>query len=240
MLLCIFLWYSLTVALRLLNFVKLINFPDWGYKNFFSFFKRMCWNSVPSRKWLRVVFWNQLSFLGVHHLNTTTPHQHFGVKVIHKSKVKVITTDGQSARLSWYQATIWEPQRIFLSLRRILLSDICGFSSMGALSDERVCLQSTRTSAIGLCQRYHSGIQVQQNSRSYVTVSFETVFPFCRYWRLVGLWWRYSNPPPRICLRIPHRNLLKYGTRGAFQLFICSQIHSPSTQLNVWVMPTAR
>jgi hypothetical protein len=31
-----------------------------------------------------------------------------------------LTTNGQSARLAWYQATIWDPQQIFLSLQRKL------------------------------------------------------------------------------------------------------------------------
>jgi hypothetical protein len=38
-----------------------------------------------------------------------------------------LTIDGQSASLSWYQATIWDPRPIFLSLPLILSSDTWGF-----------------------------------------------------------------------------------------------------------------
>jgi hypothetical protein len=50
-----------------------------------------------------------------------------------------LTTDGQSASLSWYQASICQLRRIsFLFLGNYL--DICGFSILCAHSDERVCL----------------------------------------------------------------------------------------------------
>jgi hypothetical protein len=77
------------------------------------------------------------------------------------------------------------------------------------------------TIAPGPCQSSHSWVEVPQNSRPYLTVSFDTLptwwarslylyppgtgwpsytpgigFPFCRLLRLAGLRWRYSNPPP--------------------------------------------
>jgi hypothetical protein len=76
------------------------------------------------------------------------------------------------------------------------------------------------TIASGPCQSSHSWVEVPQNSRLYFTVSFETpptwrasfsyLYPPGTGWpsytpghwvpfrllRLIGLRWRYSNPPP--------------------------------------------
>jgi hypothetical protein len=40
---------------------------------------------------------------------------------------KVLTVDGQSVSLSWYQANIWDPRTIFLLLPWKLFSEIRGF-----------------------------------------------------------------------------------------------------------------
>jgi hypothetical protein len=45
-----------------------------------------------------------------------------------------LTTDGQSASLSWYQTSNWDPRPIFLSCSQKLSSDICGYFSMERLS----------------------------------------------------------------------------------------------------------
>jgi hypothetical protein len=99
----------------------------------------------------------------------------------------------------------------------VLCLAVAGFLIWGTLSDERTGLKFTRTIASRPCSR----VQVQQNSRPYFTPSYETPltggpgphtdipqeqggpvipsgigFPFCRLLRLVGLRWRYSNPPP--------------------------------------------
>jgi hypothetical protein len=42
-----------------------------------------------------------------------------------------LMTDGQSTSLSWYQATIWEPQPIFLSRPLKIFSDNCSFLLVG-------------------------------------------------------------------------------------------------------------
>jgi hypothetical protein len=65
----------------------------------------------------------------------------------------------------------------------------------GTLSDDRTSMWFTRTIATGPCQRCHSRVQVPQNFGPYLTVSFETWFPFCRFLRLAGLRWSYSNWP---------------------------------------------
>jgi hypothetical protein len=51
-----------------------------------------------------------------------------------------LTNDGQSASLSWYEATLWDPQPVFLSPPQKLTTYICGFLVWGALSDERMNL----------------------------------------------------------------------------------------------------
>jgi hypothetical protein len=82
-----------------------------------------------------------------------------------------LMNDGQSASLSWYQATICEPRPISLSLLGGLPSDICWFFSMDALSYERMGLQFTRTIVTAPCQRYPFRVQVPQNMRPYLPVS---------------------------------------------------------------------
>jgi hypothetical protein len=54
-----------------------------------------------------------------------------------KKSQSYLTTDGQSASLSWYQATICDLLQIFLSLPQTLSTDICGLLLWCALSDER-------------------------------------------------------------------------------------------------------
>jgi hypothetical protein len=95
-----------------------------------------------------------------------------------------LMTDGQSASLSWYHSTIWDPRSILLSLPWRLSSYICGFffsTGCPLWREDRSVI--TRASATGHCQRCHSRVQFQQNLRPYLTVSFET---FYRLLRLVG------------------------------------------------------
>jgi hypothetical protein len=56
-------------------------------------------------------------------------------------------------------------------------------------------LEFTHTSATGPCHCCHSLVQVAQDSRPYLIVSFENGFPFRRLLRLAGLRW-CSNPTP--------------------------------------------
>jgi hypothetical protein len=49
-----------------------------------------------------------------------------------------LTTDGQSASLSWYQVFIWDPRSIFLTLARKLSAYILSSLTWGALSDQRL------------------------------------------------------------------------------------------------------
>jgi hypothetical protein len=65
-----------------------------------------------------------------------------------------LTNDGQSPSLSWYQASIWDPRPVFLSLPWNIFADIWGFLLLGALSDER-------TGLLGLA----SAVTLKWNSR---------------------------------------------------------------------------
>jgi hypothetical protein len=75
-----------------------------------------------------------------------------------------VTTDGQSASLSWNKAPIW-------SLRPDLYycPSVAGLLMWGALSDERTGLSPTI--AAGSSQRSHSRVRAPWDSRPYFTVS---------------------------------------------------------------------
>jgi hypothetical protein len=99
-----------------------------------------------------------------------------------------ITTDGQSASLSWNKAPIW-------GLRPDL--DYCqtfeGFLMWGVLSEERTGLSFAI--ATGPRQRSLSRVRVSWDSRPYLLSQIRD-FPFRRLLRLAGSRWRYSTPPP--------------------------------------------
>jgi hypothetical protein len=133
-----------------------------------------------------------------------------------------VTTDGQSASLSWCQAPICGLRPDFY-----FCQTFPGLFTWGALSDERMGLSFTI--AAGPCQRSHSRDRVPPDSRPYFSASGsrlpqpggpgpciyipkekngpvippDTGFPFCRLLRQAGLRWRYSSPPPH-GLRLPY------------------------------------
>jgi hypothetical protein len=76
-----------------------------------------------------------------------------------------VTTDGQSASLSWCQAPVWGQRPDFYYSQTVT-----GFSLRGALSSERTCLPFTV--ATGSCQRGHSRVRVPRDSWPYFTVSY--------------------------------------------------------------------
>jgi hypothetical protein len=80
-----------------------------------------------------------------------------------------VTTDGQSASLSWNKAPIWGLRPDFIC------STVAGLLMWGALSDERTGLSFTI--AAGPRQRSHSRVRVPWDSRPYFTVS-DTRLPF--------------------------------------------------------------
>jgi hypothetical protein len=99
-----------------------------------------------------------------------------------------VTTDGQSASLSWNKTPIWglRPDFYYCQTGACLLM-------WGALSDERTGLSFTI--AADPHQSSHSWVRVPWDSPPYFTVS-DSKLHSCRLLRLAGLRWRYSNPPP--------------------------------------------
>jgi hypothetical protein len=81
-----------------------------------------------------------------------------------------ITTDGQSASLSWNKAHIWGLRPDFYYCQTV-----AGLLMWGALSDERTGLSFTI--AAGPRQRSHSRVRVPSDSRPYFTVS-DSRLPF--------------------------------------------------------------
>jgi hypothetical protein len=81
-----------------------------------------------------------------------------------------VTTDGQSARLSWNKAPIWglRPDFYYCQTVTVLLM-------WGAVSDERTGLSFT--TAAGPRQHSHSRVRVPWDSRPYFTVS-DSRLPF--------------------------------------------------------------
>jgi hypothetical protein len=75
-----------------------------------------------------------------------------------------VTTDGQSASLSWNKAPIWGLRPDFYYRRTV-----AGLLMWGALSDERTGLSFTI--AAGPCQRSHSLVRAPLDSRPCFTVS---------------------------------------------------------------------
>jgi hypothetical protein len=85
-----------------------------------------------------------------------------------------VTTDGQSASLSWNKAPIWDLRPGFYYCQTI-----AGLSF---------------TIAAGPRQRSHYRVRVLWDSETYFTAS-DSRLPFRRLLRLAGLRWRYSREP---------------------------------------------
>jgi hypothetical protein len=100
-----------------------------------------------------------------------------------------VTTDGQSARLSWNKAPIRGLRPGFYYSQTV-----AGLLMWGALSDERTGLSFTIAS--GFRQRIRSRIRVPWDSRPYILLSQIRDFHFCRLLQLAGVRWKYSTQPP--------------------------------------------
>jgi hypothetical protein len=130
-----------------------------------------------------------------------------------------ITTDSQSASLSWCQATIWTCDQFCFHLEIFFRQlQICYFVAP-SLTRGQVCnlvLLQGLVSAVHLWSESHGTqdhILLSQfsrllqrggsGSRIYIpqeqggpVIPPSTGFPLYRLLRLAGLRWRYSNPPP--------------------------------------------
>jgi hypothetical protein len=87
----------------------------------------------------------------------------YGINTLKTESESYVTTDGQSASLSWNKAPIWGLRPDFYccqTIARLLM--------WGAVSDERTGLSFTVT--VGLRQRSHFRVRVPKDS-SYFTVS---------------------------------------------------------------------
>jgi hypothetical protein len=99
-----------------------------------------------------------------------------------------VTTDGQSASLSWNKAPIWGLRPGFYYCQTVT-----GLLMWGALSDERADLSFIIASS----PRQHSHLGSEaRGTRDHISLSQIRDFFFRRLLRLAGLRWRYSTPPP--------------------------------------------
>jgi hypothetical protein len=98
-----------------------------------------------------------------------------------------ITTDGQSASLSWNKAPIWglRPDFYYCQL---------WFCWCGALSLTRGRVWRLQL-LLGLASVIFLGSESLE-TRDHILLSQIWDFPFRRLLQLAGSWWRYSNPPP--------------------------------------------
>jgi hypothetical protein len=103
-----------------------------------------------------------------------------------------VTTDGQSASLSWNKAPFW-------GLRPDLyyFLTVAGLLIWSALSDERTGLSFII--AAGPCQRSHFRVRVPYNS-GHILLSQIRDFPFRRLLRFAESRWRYSTTIPHGCI----------------------------------------
>jgi hypothetical protein len=93
-----------------------------------------------------------------------------------------VTTDGQSASLSWNKSLIWVLRSDFITLRQI-----------------RVCWCWTLFLTRGRVCRLHAVIlgSESRGTRDHILLSQIRNFHFRRLLRLAGSRWRYSSRPPR-------------------------------------------
>jgi hypothetical protein len=99
-----------------------------------------------------------------------------------------VTTDGQSACLSWSKAPIGGYNQIFITVKQLRVS-WCGTFS---LTRGRVCRLQL---LLALASAVILGSETR-GTRDHILLSQIRDFPFRRLLRLAELWWRYSTPPP--------------------------------------------
>jgi hypothetical protein len=80
-----------------------------------------------------------------------------------------MTTDGQSASLSWCQAPIWDPQPNFLLLPLIIFRQVTDLLMWGALSDEKSGLSGQVLLGIA-----GTGLDNPSQSQSHITTDSQS------------------------------------------------------------------
>jgi hypothetical protein len=115
------------------------------------------------------------------HLTPTSYSSHCRLKTESEPESEsYVTTDGQSASLSWNKALIWGLRPNFCYCETVA----------GALSDERTGLSFTIAAVLA------SAVILGSESRwtrDHCLLSQIRDFPFCRLLRLTGLRWKYST-----------------------------------------------
>jgi hypothetical protein len=102
---------------------------------------------------------------------------------IESSRVEsYVTTDGQSASISWNKTPIWGLWPDFYYCQ-----SVAGLLMWGVLSDERLLLVLASAVIPG---------SESCGTRDHILLSKIRDFPFCRLLWLAGLRWRYLIPPP--------------------------------------------
>jgi hypothetical protein len=99
-----------------------------------------------------------------------------------------VTTDGQSASLSWNKAPVWGSRPDFYYCQTV-----AGLFMWGALTRGRVCRSQL---LLVLASAVIFGSE-SRGTRDHILLSQIRDFPFSRLLRLAGLRWRYSTAPPR-------------------------------------------
>jgi hypothetical protein len=183
-----------------------------GINGFLDIVRHSKKHSVPEIGSVSVLRWEVKTHTLLSLLEEASPN-HWTTYQSHSHSY--VTTDGQSASLSWCQAPIWGPRPNFYYCQ----TTAC-WLMWGILSDDRACLSFIIFS--GPRQRGHCRVRVPRDSWPYFTLWDSrfpkpgepgpriyilqeeggpvmppgTGFPFRRLLHLAGLRWRYSNPPP--------------------------------------------
>jgi hypothetical protein len=100
-----------------------------------------------------------------------------------------VTTDGQSANLSWNKAPIWGLRPDSFTVRQLRVR----WCEALSVTRGRVC-------SLQLLLPLASAVILGSESRGthdHILLPQIRYFPFCRLLRLAGLRWRYSTPPPQ-------------------------------------------
>jgi hypothetical protein len=123
-----------------------------------------------------------------------------------------VTTDGQSACLSWNKAPIWVLRPDFYYCQTV-----AGLLTWAALSDERTGLQLLLSLASAVILRSES-----HETRDHILLSQILDFPFRRLLWLAGIRWRYSAPPPHEINAFPSARplILSKGNPGKCSLLV--------------------
>jgi hypothetical protein len=168
-------------------------------------------------------------FIGYSLVVTTNTYKTFKITIITSQSQSYVTTDGQSARLSWNKAPIWglRPDIYYCQTT-------AGLLMRGALSHGRTGLTFTIAARPRQCS--HFRVWDPWDSWPFFTVS-DSRLPFRRLLRLAGLRWRYSIPPPhgstvgvqvKVTLRLTVSQSIRLGVKPHLGLITRYLLHFDS------------